>query len=384
MKVKDLGYVALGSIFIGIMLWEKMIRSHLFGGVSGDDFDSVVGAAQYKPYHLRGAHRPNTWKLALISDLDKDSRLPGKKPKFYSLFKRGQLSRDGATGAFSASWREDVKLKSGHNEAGRGMELSELQWYNGKLLAMDDRTGIVYQIDRVDGDGSSKKTAPVAFPLHILMEGNGAADKGQKTEWATVKDGKLYVGSYGKEYTDVIDGVYTVVKSTNLWVSVIDRRGHVEHRNWVANYAAVRTAGNGAFPGYQVQEAILWSAVHRKWFVLPRRSSPLKYDEKTDENMGANMLIIADEHFKTTSMQHVGKLLPTHGFSSAKFLPGSNDEVIVALKSEEKETKGVEGGAKYQNIMRTFLTVFNWKTGQTLMEETEIPGAAKFEGLEFI
>ena len=54
-----------------------------------------------------------------------------------------------------------------------------------------------------------------------------------------VKDGKLYVGSYGKEYTDVVDGVYTVVKSTNLWISVINKHGHVEHRNWVKNYGSL-------------------------------------------------------------------------------------------------------------------------------------------------
>ena len=82
-------------------------------------------------------------------------------------------------------------------------------------------------------------------------------------------------------------------------------------------------------------------------------------------------------------MQHVGTLIPTHGFSSAKFLPGSNDEIIVALKTEERETKG-DVGEDYENIMRTFITVFNWKTGEMLMEETRIPGDAKFEGLEFI
>ena len=50
------------------------------------------------------------------------------------------------------------------------------------------------------------------MPRHILTEGNGVTNKGQKTEWATVKDGLLYVGSFGKEYTTP-DG-------KEVWVSI--------------------------------------------------------------------------------------------------------------------------------------------------------------------
>ena len=265
------------------------------------------------------------------------------------------------------------------NEKGRGMELSELQWYRGALYTMDDRTGLVY---RIEGPDSTK---PTAYPTHILMAGDGRTDKGQKTEWATVKDGKLYIGSYGKEWTDYVNGKYTVIKSTNLWVSTIDARGHVEHVNWVANYNAVRKAGNGAFPGYMVQEAVVWSPVWRKWFVLPRRASPDKYDEKADERMGTNMLLIADENFGSVEVKHIGTRIPTHGFSTAKFVPGTNDEVMVAIKSEEVETKGVDGAsAKYESRQSSFITVFNWRTGEVLLDETEIPGKAKFEGIEFI
>ena len=187
------------------------------------------------------------------------------------------------------------------------------------------------------------------------------------------------------QVTDYVNGKYTVIKSTNLWVSTIDARGHVEHVNWVANYNAVRKAGNGAFPGYMVQEAVVWSPVWRKWFVLPRRASPDKYDEKADERMGTNMLLIADENFGSVEVKHIGTRIPTHGFSTAKFVPGTNDEVMVAIKSEEVETKGVDGAsAKYESRQSSFITVFNWRTGEVLLDETEIPGKAKFEGIEFI
>lgn len=35
------------------------------------------------------------------------------------------------------------------NEDGRGMELSDLAYFNGKLYSFDDRTGIVYAIDKL-------------------------------------------------------------------------------------------------------------------------------------------------------------------------------------------------------------------------------------------
>jgi soluble calcium-activated nucleotidase 1 len=46
------------------------------------------------------------------------------------------------------------------------MELSELVMYNDKLLAPDDRTGLVFQIENDQ-----------AIPLYVLMEGNGKTTK---------------------------------------------------------------------------------------------------------------------------------------------------------------------------------------------------------------
>ena len=45
-----------------------------------------------------------------------------------------------------------------------------------------------------------------AVPVTVLMNGDGTKSKGFKTEWATVKDNVLYVGSMGKEWTNN-DGV---------------------------------------------------------------------------------------------------------------------------------------------------------------------------------
>lgn len=52
--------------------------------------------------------------------------------------------------------------------------------------------------------------------------GDGNTDKGFKSEWATVKDGKLVVGSFGKEFTD---SKGHIVNTNNNWVKVISNSG---------------------------------------------------------------------------------------------------------------------------------------------------------------
>ena len=66
----------------------------------------------------------------------------------------------------------------------------------------------------------------------------------------------------------------------------------------------------------------------------------------------------------------VGEHNPQHGFSSMKFVPGTNDRDIIALKTIE------EKGAT-----ETFVLMFDIE-GKELLKETSI-GTQKFEGLEF-
>lgn len=97
------------------------------------------------------------------------------------------------------SFLVQAELKNYLNEKGRAMELSDLVRYNNRLYSCDDRTGVVYEILQ-GGEGAK------AVPRYILMDGDGQTSKGFKCEWGTVKDGLLYIGSFGKEYTGS-DGV---------------------------------------------------------------------------------------------------------------------------------------------------------------------------------
>ena len=296
--------------------------------------------------------------IAIIADLDEErSKVTGEKMKWQSFLKKGFLIKSNDN-SYEVEWANRDMLTSRINEKGRGFELSELCVFNGKLYAIDDRTGIVYNIK----DGK-------AVPWVILMDGNGDNEKGFKGEWLTVRDGVLYVGGLGKEWTTK-EGDF--LNYNPLFVKSIDQFGAVEHHNWTLNYLKIRASVNIHFPGYMIHEAVMWSNHKKRWYFLPRRMSELRYDDAADERRGTNVLISADKNFENIQYIYVGHIEPTHGFSSFKFVPDTEDNVIVALKSKE-----VEGD------IGTYVMVFETDTGKVLMEERFIE-KNKYEGIEFI
>lgn len=139
------------------------------------------------------------------------------------------------------------------------MELSELVVYNGKLLTFDDRTGFVYEIinDKI-------------VPWIMLVDGDGHTMKGFKSEWATVKEQTLYVGSMGKEWTT---GEGDFESYDPMYVKAVSMNGEVKHLNWVDNYKTIRSIMDITWPGYMIHESGVWSSENRKWYFLPRRCS---------------------------------------------------------------------------------------------------------------
>jgi len=51
-----------------------------------------------------------------------------------------------------------------------------------------------------------------------------------------------------------------------------------------------------------IHESAVWSAIHKKWFFLPRRSSKEKYHEDTDNYKGTNVLLTTDENFENVEV----------------------------------------------------------------------------------
>ncbi len=119
------------------------------------------------------------YRVGLIADLDEQSRVEGKQNVWASEYKQGYLYYDSSTKKAKLEWDEGdaVVLKSSLALGGRGMELSELVVFNGKLYSVDDRTGVVYQVV-----GGNK-----VVPWAILSDGNGAETKGFKSEYIVHK-----------------------------------------------------------------------------------------------------------------------------------------------------------------------------------------------------
>ncbi|XP_077384050.1 soluble calcium-activated nucleotidase 1 [Festucalex cinctus] len=297
------------------------------------------------------------YRIAVIADLDTNSRSE-KTLSWFSYMRRGYLLVSQSGDRVSVEWdAEKTVLQSHLAEKGRGMELSELVVFNGKLYSVDDRTGVVYHVD-----------GGKVVPWVILPDGDGNVAKGFKAEWLAVKDEHLYVGGLGKEWTTT-SGEF--VNDNPEWVKVVGFRGDVEHQNWVPMYKSLKEAAGIQPPGYLIHESAAWSDTLQRWFFLPRRASSERYEETADERRGTNLVLSCSPDFADITASRVGPLDLTHGFSSFKFVPNTDDQIILALKSEEDAGK-----------IATYITAFTLD-GRILLPETKI-GDVKYEGLEFI
>lgn len=220
-------------------------------------------AAMYAPASL-SSHRARAassercaqrYTLMLVADSDAASRDADADGggRWHSSLKRGTLCRryeraaahsEGEGVTFSVDWEDEVALHSRLNSGERGMELSELIWFEGRLLACDDRTGIVYHI-----------SAGVAHPRLILSEeADESAAPSLKCEWMSVRRGSLYVGGVGHEYRDATGHL----RSTNQLVKVFEPHGNAPRElNWTDTYGALERAAVGS-RGYLIHEAVLW------------------------------------------------------------------------------------------------------------------------------
>lgn len=303
-----------------------------------------------------------TYKLLAIADLDTNSRLIKTESKFSSYLLKGKITlSDDLKKAHINFESQATEINSQYSYGDRGMELSELIVFNGRLYSCDDRTGIVYEI-------VIEKN--LAIPWVILADGDGMnTGKGFKCEWMAVKDKQLYIGGLGKEWTTP-KGV--ALNDYPQWIKVVGQMGDVGHVNWSKNYNKIRSELGFSFPGYMIFESCCWDEINSLWYFLPRRASNQSYDELLDEKRATNLMIFTDEDFKIINHHQIGKIVPTRGYSSFKFVPNTNNQLIIALKSEEDSGK-----------TRTYVNLFNINGG-VLIKDILLSDSLKYEGIEFV
>jgi soluble calcium-activated nucleotidase 1 len=158
------------------------------------------------------------FRLMAIADLDTNSKIKPNDPKYSSYLLNGKLTinndHNPSNKVFIEFDSEPIQITTQYAYGDRGMELSELVVFNGKLYSCDDRTGIIYEIDTKNFN---------AIPWVILVDGDGiSTSKGFKCEWMSVKDEKLFIGGLGKEWTTA-KGV--MVNHNPQWVKVVGHLG---------------------------------------------------------------------------------------------------------------------------------------------------------------
>ncbi|MFB6286617.1 MAG: hypothetical protein ABEK03_08590 [Candidatus Bipolaricaulia bacterium] len=235
-------------------------------------------------------------------------------------------------------------------EGGRGAEFSELALFGERLLAFDDRTGMVCEI----------REGHQLIPRQILMTGSGDERfKGFKSEWATLKGDRLIVGSHGKNREE-------------SWIKEINPGYRIESRDWQGPYRRILQAlGIDPERGYATHEAAEWHPHDELWYFFPRKISTEPFQEARDEReCGGNTLVVADESFADIRMMNVGERVPERGVSSFKFIPGRPRE-CVGLKS-------VEIGDETE----TYLFCFD--VDGTVLQRDTFLGAYKCEGVEIL
>jgi soluble calcium-activated nucleotidase 1 len=106
------------------------------------------------------------FRIAIISDLDADSTSHSKSNTWISYFKQGSLTYNAQNKTVSVEWDIAVdnndQLQSDMSKNGRGLELSELVTFDGRLITLDDKTGLVYVFEN-----------NVLIPWVIVVEGDG-------------------------------------------------------------------------------------------------------------------------------------------------------------------------------------------------------------------
>nr|QHO60713.1 salivary apyrase [Sergentomyia schwetzi] len=259
---------------------------------------------------------------------DRDKKAIGDKNTWESNMRIGGVKVIDKNTLDISFTKESFDILTKYSYNGRGAELSELIYFNGEYYTFDDKSGIIFRISNQN----------LIVPWVVLGDGYGNETNGFKNEWATVKDDHIYVGSHGIE--NLVKKTGEIENVNMQYVKRVSKTGEVVHENWSHVYNKIRDAIGMPFPGWVMHEAVVWSPINKKWIFLPRKCSPKSFLDVDEEKIGCNKMIFASEDFST--IEHLElqatPLNSERGFSSFKFLPDSQEKIIVGLTTVEAKT----------------------------------------------
>eukprot|EP01083_Nonionella_stella_P117028 348228_1 len=397
-----------------------------------------------------------SFEFAAVADQDKKSRVKDTN-KWISYLQFGRIQYDiQSNKVISIAFCKPSSLKSDDDDfkgrfdeetdaviietniatkKGKGAEFSCICRHKAqnKVFIGDDKTGLVYELDdhfklSVAGKAmQDKETGKLAYVPVKELKDDDLNQNGYKIEWMTYKssDG-LFFGSNSLESTDWKTGK---VSYGNTWVAQIgttqseEEKSEIKTIDWTENYNNIRRGIGAVFPGWINIECIIWSEVHKSWFILPRYVSANAPFDASFACFGCRLLVIASEDWKeikyveiklkkskddepvsddvkessesdfdgakrigvvTSDDVEESELKDTQakvikslffnkngakGFSAAQFVPGTKDQVIIGVRSLET-AKGISSS----------LCVFGID-GNVFVDEHGFKGNRKYEGL---
>ncbi|KAL6761479.1 apyrase-domain-containing protein [Haematococcus lacustris] len=273
-----------------------------------------------------------------------------------------------------------LPLLTGYGFGGRGGELSDLLLTpgGGRLLTVDDHTGLVFEVlPELDGVGAAARLgcgSAKLVPRWVLANAAGAGAAGFKAEWCVASGLHPGYEVWPQGTSAAQPGLLPLPSPLQLVARVNLSSGHTTWEDWAPMYRRLATALGVTPPGYVTHEACTWSERHEGYFFLPRRVSLNEaWDRRLDESRGAQLLLSCSRAGGDVRVVEVrGATDPRRGYSAMRFLPRTQDQHIVALKTEEPWAGGP---------CCSYLTVLDLD-GQVLLPETLISSDMKYEGLE--
>eukprot|EP01064_Diplonema_japonicum_P016142 TRINITY_DN24155_c0_g1_i1.p1 TRINITY_DN24155_c0_g1~~TRINITY_DN24155_c0_g1_i1.p1 ORF type:complete len:402 (+),score=79.60 TRINITY_DN24155_c0_g1_i1:56-1207(+) len=347
-QVAGLGFLTVFVLMVALQAWSS--STHQQAGI----------ITQFKRKRRRNREEAtvaetqgNAFSITLVGEA-----LGGKK-EWRTMLQQGTIVK--TESEYRVDWEAAHPLR-GFTSLGSSMALSSLQSWHNTLYTCDDKTGIVFEL--------SIHTLEL-YPRHILAGGDGNTERPFKCEWMATKEGRLYIGSIGKEWIENGE----VTHGDFQWIKVLpgDRDGRPRSILWEYVYTHVREKLKAARPGYVIHEAVQWSDVHKQWFFLPYRVSREAYDEVTQLSKASNVLVRCGQTMEDCTEVRVGPHSPRLGFVEFKFLPDGTDSIIAAVRSQQHPN----GPTLTQNYLVLFRV-----NGEIIMDDTPIPGYCKYEGLE--
>ncbi|OAF69145.1 hypothetical protein A3Q56_03082 [Intoshia linei] len=217
------------------------------------------------------------------------------------------------------------------------MKLMDIVVYNGEMISLNTKFNLIYNLDVL-----AKSAQPRFFYQDI-----GNAFDSIKIEWITTKDEFLYMGGTGSTYDT--NGNASI--DLNYHVYVFDSANKKEILSWKDKYQFLQQQTEFDVPGYISHEAVAWDSCKKRWCFLPRRASKLQYEKSRDRQSATNLLLCMNDDMSDFTKTEIGAIEYTRGFSAFRFVPNTNCELIVAIKTEHF---GIDENAKTESYFWLF------------------------------